>query len=1674
MLGTGGGLPASAQTALFDFDSGTPALTTGQGVPLDQTSGGVTAHVSAASGGFLVQDYKFTQLILSQFSGNYIYPNGTASVLVVQFSQPITNLSLDFATAEQTPIGLPTPVRLTAYTNSTSTPAVGSITTAGNYIGANTLPMGTLTFGSAVPFDTIAMNIEPGGATGFLVDNLTVWPVGSSQYTITTSASPAAGGTTSGDGSYPSGAPVAVVAVPNVGYAFVDWTENGFEVSTLPEYDSTADSERTLVANFMEAFTLTTSASPANGGTTTGDGTYNSGGSANIVASPNTGFAFVNWTVNGVPYSTWESDFFTLNSNTTVVANFAAACTITASSSTAAAGTVSGGGAYAVGAPIEVVAVPNTGYAFVSWTENGAVVSTTAPYSFTGSGDRTLVANFASAPLSVTFDFDTGTPALAANQTTPLDQTSGALTAQFSAPNAPAFSVQTDANMGWVMSKFSGNYLAGNFLAGELDIEFSEPITNIALSFATYDMQEILAPTPIELSAYATPDATTPVGTVTAQGTYTPGDGMPMGALAFGSATPFQVVQLILQSVPQGAQQFFVDNITVQPLGIMPCTMTTSAAPLGGGTTGGNGTYGSGASVTVTATANAGYVFVNWTEGGKVVSTAASYNFTPTANRSLVANFVQIFTVGTSSSPTAGGTTTGIGAYINGASVTVTATANPGYVFVNWTEAGTVVSTAASYNFTATANRSLVANFASTFTVATSASPPNGGSTSGDGTYALGATISLVAVPWTGYAFVNWTENGVAVSTAASYSFTGTTDRTVVGYFAPSPATVTFEFDTGTPALTDAQTTPFAQTSGGLTAYFSSTNDPAFWVQSDASSGWVLSRFSGNYLAASSDLVALDIQFSQSITNLSLTFATLDFEGVVPSTIELAAYVTPNSTHPVGTASAQGTYGLGDSMPMGQLAFSSPTPFEVVRISLPINPPGATSFIVDNITAGVSGPSSTITTEANPPEAGVTEGGGTYTNGASVMVMAWANPNYMFVNWTEVGTVISTSPSCSFIANTNRSLVANFVPGSTITTSVLPANGGLTSGDGTYTDGASVTVTATPGPGYAFVSWTEGRTVVSTLANYSFSASTDRSLVANFVLANWTIASSASPALGGTTSGGGTYTAGSVLAVVAKANSGYTFVNWTEAGTVVSTDPICYVTANTNRTLVANFVQTIINVATSVSPATGGTTSGNGTYTNGASVTLTATANPAYAFVDWTEAGTVVSTAASYTYTASADRTLVANFVQIFTVGTSSSPTAGGTTTGSGTCANGASVTVTATANPGYAFVNWTEGGTVVSTAISYNFTASGDRTLMANFIQTFTVGTSSFPATGGTTSGSGTYTNGASVTVTATANPGYAFVNWTEAGSVVSTAASYSFTANANHTLAANFVQTFTVGTSSSPAIGGATTGSGTYTNGANVTVTATPNPAYAFVDWTEAGTVVSTAASYNSTVSANRTLVANFVQTFIIGASASPTAGGTTTGSGTYTNGASVTVTATANAGYAFVNWTEASTVVSTTGSYSFSATANRTLVANFVQTFTIGASPLPATGGTTTGSGTYTNGASVTVTATANPGYSFVNWTVADTVVSTAATYTFTASADRALVASFAPNLQIGMTSSNMVLLSWPAQSPGYLLQESSALVPSGWADTTNNVNTIGGQNQVLETLWAGSRYFRLYHP
>jgi len=125
---------------------------------------------------------------------------------------------------------------------------------------------------------------------------------------------------------------------------------------------------------------------------------------------------------------------------------------------------------------------------------------------------------------------------------------------------------------------------------------------------------------------------------------------------------------------------------------------------------------------------------------------------------------------------------------------------------------------------------------------------------------------------------------------------------------------------------------------------------------------------------------------------------------------------------------------------------------------------------------------------------GSVSGGGTYNEGTSVSASATPNNNYHFVSWTEGGSVASLANPYTFTLNSNRSLVANFAQNtagtSTITVSSGNTSQGTVTGGGTYQQGQSVTITANPKPGYKFVNWTSGGSVISTSNPYSFTVGT--------------------------------------------------------------------------------------------------------------------------------------------------------------------------------------------------------------------------------------------------------------------------------------------------------------------------------------------------------------------------------------------------------------------------------------------------------------------------------------------------------------------------------------------------------------------------------------------------------
>ena len=179
----------------------------------------------------------------------------------------------------------------------------------------------------------------------------------------------------------------------------------------------------------------------------------------------------------------------------------------------------------------------------------------------------------------------------------------------------------------------------------------------------------------------------------------------------------------------------------------------------------------------------------------------------------------------------------------------------------------------------------------------------------------------------------------------------------------PSPAIsreIAFDFDSGAPVFHTGQSTPFSQTSGGLTATFSSPADPAaFSIQNHDTTFLTLSQFSRNYLYQNRpSRTPLHTKFSQPVTSITLTFATTDYHGVgeveEPTAIKLTAYMNTAEITSLGSATARGTFPENYLYPQGTLSYSGRGAFNLVVIELLFQPRGASSFFADNVVVTTS------------------------------------------------------------------------------------------------------------------------------------------------------------------------------------------------------------------------------------------------------------------------------------------------------------------------------------------------------------------------------------------------------------------------------------------------------------------------------------------------------------------------------------------------------------------------------------------------------------------------------------------------------------------------------------------------------------------------------------------------
>jgi hypothetical protein len=368
----------------------------------------------------------------------------------------------------------------------------------------------------------------------------------------------------------------------------------------------------------------------------------------------------------------------------------------------------------------------------------------------------------------------------------------------------------------------------------------------------------------------------------------------------------------------------------------------------------------------------------------------------------------------------------------------------------------------------------------------------------------------------------------------------------------------------------------------------------------------------------------------------------------------------------------------------------------------------------------------------------------------------------------------------------------------TVTTSPAGINCGATCTT-TYGTNTSVTLTATPGAGQTFVGWAGDCTGTSTTCNLTMS--TSRNAVANFAPVSYALTVTRAGTGNGTVTSdvGGiacgsactaNYAGGTIVTLTAAPSASNVFTGWSGGG--CSGTGTCVVTMNAATNVTATFAPARLLTINRSGTGTGTVTSTPTTTINcgttctgqmvqGSMVTLTATASPGSIFTGWSGGGcTGTGTCAVLM---DAGKTVTANFELLRTLSVSRDGAGTGTvtsnvggincgTTCSASYANGASVTLTASAGVNSTFTGWSGGGcSGTGTCIVLMNAAQSVTTTFGQITHSVTVSTNG--TGGGTVSSaptgiacpgtcSSSFVQGTDVTLTAAPDANSTFTGWT------------------------------------------------------------------------------------------------------------------------------------------------------------------------------------------------------------------------------------------------------------------------------------------------------------------------
>ncbi|HRV02301.1 MAG TPA: hypothetical protein P5539_11470 [Mesotoga sp.] len=732
--------------------------------------------------------------------------------------------------------------------------------------------------------------------------------------------------------------------------------------------------------------------------------------------------------------------------------------------------------------------------------------------------------------------------------------------------------------------------------------------------------------------------------------------------------------------------------------------------------------------------------------------------------------------------------------YNHGEIVELTAIPASGWNFNGWT--GDLEGFINPTQITMDSDKSVTAHFLEhRYSVEVYASPEDGGAVSGGGTYAYGEEALLIAEASECYMFSGWYENGQLVSEDREYRLDVFNDRVIEAKFVASVLSKDFRFVLESaffgckyevrleldPAITKVRfiypdIDPEIQTpipEEAVPDENGVVDLSALWTNRDAQAVIIVCYVGDEIVSqceavlSKENLAEFEIAFSVSDDSVPLQGANVSFNGESQQTDSQGRAVF--SEVPVGNR-AYTVSKIGYENSTGSVNVDSD---KSVNVSL-----AKKTYTLSTNAVGQGSVSK------NPDKS-------TYAHGEIVQLTAIPSTGWNFTGWS--GDLSGSVNPANITMDSNKTIMATFtIKKYTIAASANPPPGGSVSGGGNYTHGDTVNLVATPSEGYEFVNWTENGVQVSANAAYSFMATANRTLVANFRLKTYTITATAGTGGSINPAGNVNVTHGLNQSFTITPDTGYDIEDVKVDG--VSVGAVSSYTFNNvtaSHTISVTFKLKTYSLTTNVIGQ--GTVTKNpdkATYTHGEVVQLTANPSAGWAFDTWS--GDLSGSANPANLTMNGNKTVTANFVRVYTVTFNVSDNQG-KVQGANVAFNGENKSTDAQGKAVFTNVqSGTRSYTISKTGYN-NATGSvnvdGDKTVNVTLTKkTYTINVSANPVAGGTVAGGGTYTHGDTVNLSATPKEGYRFVNWTENGAQVSTSSTYSFTVTGNRTLVANF----------------------------------------------------------------------------------------------------------------------------------------------------------------------------------------------------------------------------------------------------------------------------------------------